>query len=133
MYCPQCRTEYREHYTECSDCHVALLPGAPPTEPPEPPDPFDPSLELVVVFETNDRVQLSMARGMLEDAGIPFYLNGQIATLVQDIDPFLFKWIKIQIARDREEEARKLLEPLLQPETAFADADEGPSSGSESE
>ena len=33
MYCPECRCEYREGFTECSDCHVPLLAGTPPNEP----------------------------------------------------------------------------------------------------
>jgi hypothetical protein len=77
---------------------------------------FEPGLDLVVVFETNDRVQLSMATGLLEDAKIPFFALGQIATLVQDIDPFLHKWIRLQVPRDREAEARELMESLIVPE-----------------
>jgi hypothetical protein len=30
MHCPQCLTEYRDGFSECSDCHVALAPGLPP-------------------------------------------------------------------------------------------------------
>jgi Putative prokaryotic signal transducing protein len=86
------------------------------TPPPEPPDAFDPSLDLVVVLETNNRIQLAMARGLLEDAGIPFFLLGQIATLIQDVDPFLHKWVKVQVPQDREAEARELLETVVQPE-----------------
>lgn len=113
MYCPQCFVEYRDGFTECSDCHVPLLAGAPP---PEAPDPFDPALDLVVVLETNDGIQLAMAKGLLEDSGIPFFGLGQIATLVQDVDPFLHKWVRLQVPRDRETEARELLEGLLEPE-----------------
>ena len=29
MYCPQCRVEYFEGFTECSDCRVPLLAGTP--------------------------------------------------------------------------------------------------------
>ena len=115
MYCPQCRIEYREGFTECSDCQVPLLTGSPP---PRPPSPFDPALDLVVVLETNDRVQLAMAKGLLEDAGIPFFVLGQIATLIQDVDAFLHKWVRLQVPRDREAEARELLEPLLEKETS---------------
>lgn len=115
MYCPKCLTEYREGFTECSDCQVPLLPGPPP---PEPPSAFDPDLDLVVVLETNDAIQLAMAKGMLEDAGIPFYVLGQITTLIQDVDPFLRKWVRLQVPRDREAEARRLVEPLLQPAPA---------------
>ena len=70
---------------------------------------------LVVILETNDRMELSLAKGLLEDAEIPFYVLGQIATLVQDVDPFLHKWVRLQVPRDREAEARELLEGMLTP------------------
>jgi Putative prokaryotic signal transducing protein len=111
VYCPQCLVEYREGFTQCSDCGVPLLEGAPPE-----PDPhFDPSLDLVVVLETNDRFQAALAKGTLEDAGIPFFVLGQITTLVNDVDGFLRKWVRIQVPRDREAEARELLEQVMQP------------------
>jgi hypothetical protein len=114
VYCPQCQVEFREGFTECSDCHVPLLPGPPPAEPA---DAFDPTIDLVVVLETTDRVQVAMAKGLLEDAGIPFFVLGQITTLVQDVDGFLRKWLRVQVPRDREAEARELLAELLEPET----------------
>lgn len=112
VYCPQCGVEYRDGFTECSDCHVPLLPG---TGAPDLQDLFDPSLELVVVLETDDRIQLAMAKGLLEDAGIPFFVLREIATRVQDVDGFLRKWVRLQVPRDREAEARELLEQLLRP------------------
>jgi hypothetical protein len=115
VYCPQCRVEYRDGFNECSDCHVPLLAGTPQEEPASL---FDPTLDLVVVLETNDRIQLAMAKGLLEDAGIPFFILGQIATLVTDVDGFLHKWVRVQVPRDREAEARELLEALLQAETS---------------
>jgi len=115
VYCPQCLDEYRDGFTECSDCHVPLLAGTPPEEPAST---FDPTLDLVVVLETNDPVQLAMAKGLLEDAGIPFFVLGQIATLVQDVDGFLHKWVRVQVPRDREADARELLQELVEPATS---------------
>lgn len=112
MHCPQCGTEYREGFTECSDCHVPLAAGSPPPHPSE----FDPGLSLVELVKTEDSVQLAMIKGLLEDAGIPFYLRGGITTLVNDVDPFLQKHIRVQVPADREQEARELLE-MLQPST----------------
>jgi hypothetical protein len=43
---------------------------------------------------------------------------GQIVTLIQDLDPFLHKWVRVQVPRDREVEARELLEPLLEGEAS---------------
>jgi hypothetical protein len=120
MYCPQCRVEFRDGFTECSDCHVLLSPGTPSAEV----DSFDPTLGLVVVLETDDGVQLALAKGLLEEAGIPFFVLGQIATLVQDVDPFLHKWVRVQVPRDREAEARELLDGMLQAETGSQGAGE---------
>ena len=119
MYCPQCGCEYRDGFSECSDCRVPLLAGTPPPEPAG-----DPILDLVVVLETNDRIQLALVKGLLEGAGIPFFILGQIATLVTDVDGFLKKWVRVQVPRDREAEARELLEELRQAETSPPDAAE---------
>jgi len=115
MYCPQCRVEYRDGFTECSDCQVPLFAGTPP---PETAAASDPALGLAVVLETNDRFQLALAKGLLEDAGIPFFALGQIATLIQDVDPYLHKWVRVQVPRDREAEAREILDQLLVAETS---------------
>lgn len=123
MYCPQCGIEYREGCTACAGCRVPLAVGAPLAG-----IPFDPTLGLVVVLETNDRIQLSFAKGLLEDAGLPFFVLGEIAMLVQDVDSFLHKWVRVQVPRDREAEARELLEPLLQP-CPVVDMDEASEAG----
>ena len=123
MYCPQCGVEYRDGFTECSDCHVPLSTG---THPPEPAAaPSDSALDLVVVLETNDRIQLALTKGLLEDADIPFFVLGQIATLVQDVDPFLHKWVRVQVPRDREAEARELLESMAEAVTTPDAGDDG--------
>jgi hypothetical protein len=123
VYCPQCRIEYREGFTECSDCHVPLLAG---TAPDEPASSFDPKLDLVVVLESNDSIELALAKGLLEEAGIPFFVLNQITTLVNEVDGFLHKWARLQVPRDREAEARELLEGMLQPETSPLGAGEEP-------
>jgi hypothetical protein len=113
MYCRQCGVEYREGFTECSDCHLPLEAGSPP----DPNAQADPSLDLVVVLETDNAVQAAMAKGILEDAGVPFYVLGQITRLINEVDPFLRKWVRIQVPRDREAEAREILEQMSQPVT----------------
>ena len=118
MYCPQCGCEYRDGFSECSDCRVPLLAGMPPEKT------ADPALGLVVVLETNDGFQLALVKGLLEEAGIPFFILGQITTLVTDVDGFLKKWVRVQVPRDREAEARGLLEELHQAETIPQAADE---------
>jgi hypothetical protein len=117
VYCPECRVEYREGATQCSDCQVPLLAGTPP---PPPKSDSDPDLKLVVILETDDPFALALAKEALEEAGIPYYGLNQIATLMNDIDPMLRKWVRLQVACDREAEARALLAPL----TAIAPSSE---------
>jgi len=74
----------------------------------------DPNLELVVVLETNDPFAVALAKGLLDEAGIPFFVLNEITMLVTDLDPMLRKWVRLQVARDREAEARDLLESMLQ-------------------
>jgi hypothetical protein len=78
------------------------------------PDSSDPP-ELVVILETNDRVHLALAKGLLEDAAIPYFVMGQIATLIQDVDGFLKKWVRLQVPRSCESEARELMMQLQFP------------------
>jgi hypothetical protein len=81
-----------------------------------PPNPGpDSSPELVVVFEANDRVQLAMAKGLLDDARIPYFAVGEIDTLVQGVNGFLRKWVRLQVPKACEREARELLQQLLLP------------------
>lgn len=110
MYCPECQVEFRDGFTECSDCRVALLPGKPPL----PDISFDTNMDLVVVLETDDPITLAFAKGTLQEAGIPFYVFNEISTLVNDIDPMLHKWFRVQVACDREAAARELLAPMPQ-------------------
>lgn len=125
MYCPKCGSEYRDGFAECAECHVPLLNGKPSEL-----TPGEPNLGLVVVLETNDGILLAFAKGLLQDADIPFFVLGQIATLVQDVDGFLHKWVKVQVPRDREVEARELLEELLKAganlQSAVEDGGAGP-------
>jgi hypothetical protein len=111
VYCPECQTEYRDEFTECADCQVPLLAGTPP---PQPETQFDPDLNLVVVLETNDGFALALAKELLKEANIPYFVLNQITTLVNDVDPMLRKWVRLQVARDRESEARELVASLLQ-------------------
>ena len=90
-----------------------LLAGTPPAQPETL---SDPDLNLVVVLETNDAFALALAKELLKEAGIPYFVLNQITTLVNDVDPMLRKWVRIQVARDREVEARDLVASLLQPQ-----------------
>lgn len=108
VYCPECLVEYREGFLECADCRVPLKPGLPPPDPQPQPD-----LDTVVVWEGNDPLAVGFAKGTLEDAGIPFYVEGEeTAIRIYSLSPLLNPWCRVMVARDREASARALFETL---------------------
>jgi hypothetical protein len=104
MFCPDCGAEFREGFTECSDCHIPLV-WELPTERPAVP------LECVTVFEGDDPLMIGAMKGLLEQAGIPVYVLGdEIGARYALVAEYIHPWRKVQVARDREAEARALLE-----------------------
>ncbi|HKV12987.1 MAG TPA: DUF2007 domain-containing protein [Thermoanaerobaculia bacterium] len=74
MFCPECGSEYREGFTTCADCEVALVPER-PAEFAEPE--FEGEETLVSVLSAGDLSLLTRARSLLEAEGIPYTLDGE--------------------------------------------------------
>ena len=109
MFCPKCGVEYREGFTECADCCLSLV----AEKPPEPVNLGVPDLDLVTVLETSDPVAIAAAKGLLEEAGIPYCVLGdEFGKRFAPLGDFLHPWCRLQVGSDREVEARQILEPL---------------------
>ncbi len=103
MYCPLCGAEYGDGYSECSECHVALVPEATESRP-----------DLAVVFESNDPFAIALAKASLEDAAVPFWTQGDENAARLGLSPIMFPLCRFLVPRKREEEATKLLSALQQ-------------------
>lgn len=117
MFCPQCKTEYREGFHECADCRVALVAELPPE--PE----VDHSLNLVTVLTTQDTVALRLAEAALEEAGIEYLVSSDepLRGLSRggfglDPDSIPYQTCRIQVSPEHEADARAILDPLENPE-----------------
>jgi hypothetical protein len=67
MYCPECSTEYRAGFHQCSDCGVSLVNEPPASTARD----LDAAAGHVVVFESPIPGEAEMVAGALEEAGIP--------------------------------------------------------------
>jgi hypothetical protein len=115
MHCPQCLTEYRDGFSECADCRVPLAPGPPPADSAKTHE-----VDLVTVLETSDSFAVNLGKATLEDAGIEYVVEGddpgergltgmsQMGAMAE----------RLQVASASADEARELLEPLLNPKPA---------------
>lgn len=113
MHCPQCLTEYRDGFSECSDCHVPLAPGLPakPTEEGH-------AVDLVTVLETSDPFVVNLGKATLEDAGIEYATEGDDSAErgLSGMSPMGAMPTRILVETARADEAKELLEPLRNPE-----------------
>jgi hypothetical protein len=71
MFCPECGSEYRDEFTTCVDCDVALVDQPPAAEAHTLDSPF------VTVLETGDPGLLALAHSILEAEGIPSLFPGE--------------------------------------------------------
>lgn len=117
MYCPECRSEYREGFTTCVDCEVALIPELAPEEDEHIGEP------LVTVLEVGDPGRVALAYSLLNDAGIPYFGQGEA---LQDLFGLgriggfntVAGPVKIQVPESRAQEAQELLTDLESAETS---------------
>ena len=81
MFCPDCDAEYREGFTECSECGVELVL--------ERSDPAGhPDDKFISVFETTDITLLPVIKSVLQSADIPFYVRGDEAMGILPVGTF---------------------------------------------
>lgn len=78
MFCPECEAEYREGFTECSDCGVGLVATLEPRKREEIVEGLTP------VVETADTVELAHIVDRLEKAGIPYVIEAGTALALLD-------------------------------------------------
>ncbi|MEA2694390.1 MAG: hypothetical protein QOJ16_3777 [Acidobacteriota bacterium] len=72
MFCPSCGSEYREGFSRCAECDVALVDSPPSTT-----DIHLDTGDIVTVFATGDPVLLMTATSLLDEAGIPYFTRGE--------------------------------------------------------
>ena len=113
MYCPQCSTEYRDGFTECSDCRVALVSGRPPAPPAT-----EHEINLVTVLASSDPFAVNLAKATLDDAGIEFTEAGDDPDerRLTGMAPAGASAAQILVDANIADQARELLEPILHPE-----------------
>ena len=115
MVCPECGSEYRDGYSNCADCGVALV------EPEPEVDPGEPDAELVQVFQGGNAAILPLIESMLHDANIEFLVKGEVLQDLFGIGRMgmgsnnMIGPVEIWVRKDAEAEARALIEVLEAP------------------
>jgi len=105
MFCPECGVEYRDGFSQCSDCQVSLVLSLPFALEPQP------DMKLVTVLETVDRNLLIVAKSVLDAVEMDYVVEGESVT-----DPFGVVTLygrrrpaRLKVAEQDEQESKDLL------------------------
>jgi hypothetical protein len=104
-FCPQCKAEYREGFTTCADCGLALVPELPP----EPPDEIDP-VETEMIMDLPDAVTAMGLQALLEGEGIPVWVRSFDTTYLDGVTANIAgTWGRLWVRKEHAARARDLI------------------------
>jgi hypothetical protein len=103
MFCPKCKAEYREGFTECADCNVALVYKLEEDSTQLSRQPIGFEYEnLTELLTTNRQDEIAFFKSILEREKIPYLVQGEHANtgLLNALTMrFLVPWDYLEKAR----------------------------------
>jgi len=105
MFCPKCRTEYREGFSRCDDCDVDLIAELAPITQPEPKP-----ISYVEIARFRDPALALLASGGLEADGIASRLHDNHVITLNWKYSYVVGGVKLWVAKEDAEDALTLLQ-----------------------
>ncbi len=103
MFCPRCKSEYREGILKCANCGVDLI----GVKPPEPADDFGDE-EFVEVFSTYQQGDIAFIKSVLDGEGITYFFQGESSIMLIAAGAYA----RLMVKADEAERAREILQEL---------------------
>lgn len=117
-WCPNCKEEYRDGFVNCAVCGAKLV-NKPPQKKTEQvvidvKAPIDPCLLLSV----SDKIQGGLVTGLLEDAGIPFFIKDKESGGFMNVYMgFSVYGANIYVDKSNYDRAKELIDSSMNPDT----------------
>lgn len=102
MFCPDCRCEYREGFTECSDCKIPLVPKLPA-------DDQQPSIKFKEVTSNLRQDEIAIIKSILEANGIVFAVQGEIFGSIRAVPSS----IRLMVQESQYEDVLEILKDFM--------------------
>jgi hypothetical protein len=103
MFCPRCKSEYREGFYKCSDCGVDLVVDQPSELMEE-----VSYVDLVEVFSTYQQGDIALIKSVLDGEGISYYFSGENALIMVAAGAYA----RLLVPVDEVERVKELLHEL---------------------
>ena len=101
MFCPKCRTEYREGFSVRADCDSDLVDELLPEEVPK-------FTEYVEIMGTYNPADVALIKSILDAENITYYFN---AEHFMNVEP-LAEQVRLMVKKDEAEKAKEILQDL---------------------
>jgi hypothetical protein len=105
MFCPKCKSEYRQGFNFCADYKVQLVEGIPSEELPSEEFKY---LEFVTVAETSDISIIPIVKSILDYGEIKYFIKGEMIRGIAVFNNIM----EIQVPVEDAENAKELLKDL---------------------
>ena len=99
MFCPKCKSEYKQGITECPECNVALVYELPP----EPETKFA-KVEVEEVYSTFNLADVALIKSILDAEDIEYYFKGEFSFRKPLVEP-----VRLIVKKSDAERVRELL------------------------
>lgn len=101
MFCPKCKSEYREGFTVCADCDIALIEELPPEKEPV-------FVEYEEVLGTYNPADIMIIKSILDAENITYYFNAEHFMYVRPMaEP-----ARLMVAKEDVETAKEIIKDL---------------------
>lgn len=104
MFCPKCKSEYREGFNICADCGTKLIKELPSEKRIETEFEY---VELTTIAETNNLGLIALAKSILDSEGIKYYIND-----MQSYIPGCILFVQIRVPISDAINAKELLKDI---------------------
>ena len=100
MFCPKCKSEYRQGFTRCTDCNVGLVPKLPSVE--------AEFVEYEQVLATHNAADICFIKSILAGEKIDYFFKGE---LFNQLEPPVQPAV-LMVRKDQVESVNDLLKDL---------------------
>ena len=103
MFCPKCKSEYRDGFYKCADCGADLVAEQPPELLEE-----VSYVDLVEVYSTYQQGDIAFVKSVLDGEGITYFFEGESPILIGRAGAYA----RLLVKAEEVQRAREILQDL---------------------
>jgi hypothetical protein len=103
MFCPKCKSEYRDGFYKCADCGADLVAERPPEITEE-----VSYVDLVEVYSTYQQSDIAFIKSVFDGEGINYFFSGESTTMMIGAGAYA----RLLVKADEADRAKEILRDL---------------------